>query len=316
MILSALMCLPLLGASSKSAPQSTPTPRSMSPVASRVLHRTAPPPHIMVVMMENQSYDQVSGNRAAPYINSLANTYLRATNSYARAHNSLPNYLEMISGSAFTQSGTTNDCTPSSCGPIGGTNLADQLDAAKIQWRAFMGAMPSECLSRDAGGGGGYVVRHNPFVYFPQGRTSPGCGNDLPAQGLLVALKSPTPPSFVFYSPSICQDGGQDAACSTLANGDRFLAGQIPAIMATPWYRDGGTIILTWDEGANSDASGRYGDNGGHVLTVVVSARTKHHITDRAYVDTAGILRSVEGAYALRYLRDAAKPATGSLPVG
>jgi Phosphoesterase family len=217
----------------------------------------------MVLVMENESYDQIIGNSAAPYINSLANTYLRATCSYANAHNSLPNYLEMISGHAYEASGTRNDCTPSSCGPIAGTDIADQLDAARISWKAFMGAMPSDCDSNDAGGSGGYGVRHDPFVYFSQGRTSPECGNDVPSTDLLAALDSSTPPDFVFYSPSICEDGGNDAPCSTIANGDRFLKGCVPAIMATSWYRDGGTIILTWDESAGSDTSGRYGDKGG-----------------------------------------------------
>ena len=269
----------------------------------------------MVLVMENQSYEQIIGNSAAPYINSLANMYLRATCSYANAHNSLPNYLEMISGHAYEASGTRNDCIPSSCGPITGTDIADQLDAAGISWKAFMGAMPSDCDSNDAGGSGGYAVRHDPFVYFSQGRASPECGNDVPSTGLLTALDSSTPPAFVFYSPSICEDGGNDASCSTIANGDRFLGERIPAIMATSWYHDGGTIILTWDESTGGDSSGRYGDKGGHVLTVVISASTKGDKPSDRYIDSAGILRTVEHAYGLSYLGAAAQPHSGSLPL-
>lgn len=268
----------------------------------------------MVIMMENQGYDQIIGNSSAPCTNTLAGTYLRATNSYARGHNSLPNYLEMISGRAYEASGTSNDCTPSSCGPITGPDIGTQLQAAAIGWKAFMGAMPSDCDTSDAGGSGGYGVRHDPFVYFPAGRTGAGCGNVVPAAGLLTALNSPAMPAFVFYSPSICHDGGNDAACSTIANGDRFLAERIPAIMATAWYRDGGTIILTWDEGSGN--SGRYGDNGGHVLTVVISQKTTKAAPYAGYVDSAGILRAVEHAYGLGYLGDAARPASGNLPLG
>ena len=268
----------------------------------------------MIFVMENQGSGQIIGNSAAPCVNTLAGTYLRATDSYARGHDSLPNYLEMISGHAYEASGTSNDCTPSSCGPITGTDIADQLQAAGIRWKAFMGAMPSDCATSDANGSGGYAVRHNPFVYFPQGRMEPACGNDVPAAGLLTALNTSAIPAFVFYSPSICDDGGNDASCSTIANGDHFLKESIPAIMATAWYRDGGTIILTWDEGA--DTSGSNGDNGGHVLTVVISARTKGHAPYAGYVDSAGILRTVEQAYGLSYLGDAAKPSSGSLPLG
>lgn len=286
------------------------------PATPSTAHASAVAPHIMVLVMENEKYDQIIGNSAAPNINSMADAYLRATSSYARGHNSLPNYLEMISGRACEPSGTTNDCTPSSCGPIAGTEIADQLDAAGISWKAFMGAMPSDCDTSNAGGSGGYGVRHNPFVYFSQGRTSPECENDVPSTGLLAALNSPTPPDFVFYSPSICDDGGYDAPCSTMASADRFLEKRVPAIMATSWYRDGGTIILTWDESATSDTSGSHGDNGGHVLTVVISARTKDDPRYDGYVDSAGILRTVEHAYSLSYLGTAANPDSGSLPLG
>ena len=265
----------------------------------------------MILMMENQSYRQIVGNPSAPSANALGRTYLRATNSYARGHESLSNYLEMVSGHTYEASGTSQDCAPSSCGRIAGTTIGDQLRAAGIRWQAFMGGMPSDCNSSDAGG---YGVRHDPFVYFSQGRERPECGHDVPATGLLAALNSRTPPAFVFYSPSICQDGGNDAACSTITSADRFLARRIPQIMATSWYRQGGTIILTWDEGTTN--SGQHGDDGGHVLTVVISARTRGTPPYAGYVDTAGILRTVEHAYALRYLGDAARAGSGMLPLG
>jgi hypothetical protein len=268
----------------------------------------------MVFMMENESYGAIIGNSDAPYANSLANAYLKATYSYARAHDSLPNYLEMISGNAYEGSGTQNDCTPSSCGTISGTTIGDQLTAAGISWKAFMGSMPSDCGTSDAGGSGGYGVRHNPFVYFPQDRTGSQCGHDVPATGMISALSSSAPPDFVFYSPSICEDGGNDAACSTIASGDSFLAHTIPAIMATSWYRDHGTIILTWDEGAQGDTSGNYGDNGGHVLTVVISATTKH-ATYQGYLDSAAILRSIEHVYGFSYLGDAGNSKLAVLPI-
>lgn len=267
----------------------------------------------MILMMENESYSNIIGNSSAPYENRLAEQYLTATHSYAWGHESLPNYLEIISGNAYASKGTKHDCSPSSCGPLSGTTLGDQLQAAKVPWKAYMGGMPSACYSRNAGGNGGYGVRHDPFVYFPQGRRAPECGNDVPSKQLLSDVNSLTPPDFVFYSPAICHDGGHDASCSTIANGDRFLAARIPQIMRTSWYKNHGTIILTRDEG-NSN-SGKYGDHGGHVLTTVISATTKGAHNDRTYVDTAGILRTVERAYGLSYLGAAARARSGSLPL-
>ena len=168
-------------------PTATATCRTtaMAPAAPGTTHTPAAAPHIMILVMENEGYGQIIGNSAAPRANSLASTYLRATDSYARGHDSLPNYLEMISGHAYEASGTSNDCTPSSCRPITGTDIANQLRVAGIRWKAFMGAMPSNCATSDANGSGGYAVRHNPFIYFPQGRMEPACGNDVPAAGLL-----------------------------------------------------------------------------------------------------------------------------------
>lgn len=265
----------------------------------------------MILMMENESYGNIIGNSSAPYENKLAKTYLTATHSYAWGHDSLPNYLEMISGRSYSSKGTKNDCLPRSCGPLTGPNLARQLEAAKIPWKAYMGAMPSPCDTHNAGGKGGYGVRHDPFVYFPQGRRAPQCANDLPSTKMLSQLNSSTPPDFVFYSPAICHDGGHDAGCSTIRNGDRFLSRRIPQIMATSWYNHHGTIVLTWDEG-NSNA-GRYGDRGGHVLTIVISARTKGSKPHSGYLDTAGILRSVESAYGLSYLGKAARTRSGMI---
>lgn len=308
----------LLGACSAST--ATPVPASctvarQTPAVPGARHAPASVPHIMVIVMENESYGQIVGSSAAPYVNWLARHYLRAACSYAHAHDSLPNYLDLISGRAFEASGTPSDCVPLNCGPITGPDIGSQLAAAKVSWTAFMGAMPADCYARNAGGPGGYGVRHNPFVYFRPGRTSAECANDAPSGRLLGALDSPAPPDYVFYSPAICHDGGYDARCSTIANSDRFLKQRIPAIMATPWYRAGGTIILTWDEGTQNDTAGRYGDRGGHVLTVVISAGTKGARPYHGYVDPAGILRTIEHAYGLSYLGAAAETRSGSLPL-
>ena len=58
-----------------------------------------PHAHVMVIAEENHAYSSIIGQSAAPYINSLASTYALATNSYASTHDSLGNYLGLISGS-------------------------------------------------------------------------------------------------------------------------------------------------------------------------------------------------------------------------
>ena len=61
-------------------------------------------------MMENEGATNIIGNPALPYVTSLANDYGSATQSYALTHPSLPNYLDIISGS---NQGVTDDNPPS-----------------------------------------------------------------------------------------------------------------------------------------------------------------------------------------------------------
>ena len=62
--------------------------------------------HVWVFVLENHSYDEIIDNPDVPYLNHLAHRHAMATQDYAVAHPSLPNYLAMISGS--THSCTSN----------------------------------------------------------------------------------------------------------------------------------------------------------------------------------------------------------------
>src|SRR5580700_3178155 len=92
------------------------------------------PPKIMVVMMENESNSDIIGNPALPYVTSLAADYGSATQSYALTHPSLPNYLEIVSGS---NEGVTDDNPPSSHSFPTVPTLASQLVAAGYSLAAY-----------------------------------------------------------------------------------------------------------------------------------------------------------------------------------
>jgi hypothetical protein len=296
---------------------------------------TPPPPggtpHVMVLMMENQSVPDVIGSSSAPYQTQLSKNYEYATQSYGLGHFSLDNYLGLVSGNWYSWS--TGDCSPGSgcMAPSSAQTLANQFDTAGISWRAYMGSMTSDAkTSDDNGGGNGYGVRHDPFVYFPglSGDTSDiqpaGTSSNWDSEtNLINGLNSSSAPSFVWYSPSICQDGGGDSApnCSggaTISAGDNFLKSEIPAIQATSWYKNGGTIILTYDEGDSSgQGQGEYTTGAGnHVPTIVISAATTGAANYTSYVNHWGVLGGIEQAYGLSYLGNAANsPANGRLPL-
>jgi hypothetical protein len=86
----------------------------------------------------------------------------------------------------------------------------------------------------------------------------------------------------------------------------------LPKIMATPWYKQGGQIVILHDSGYQN--TGSFGNaDGGHIPLYVVSAHTRGMGIVSAPVNTAGVLRSIEKAYGYPYIGDAANPANGSL---
>ena len=279
-------------------------------------------PHIMVVMMENESESELIGNPDVPNTNALATQYGLATESYAIGHPSLPNYLELLSGSNY---GVTDDGTPSSESiPAGAETLVNQLEAAGISWRAYMESMPSAGYSGADSTccGGQYYQHHNPFVYFPAVTSLLDfSANMLPSTSMMAALDSSTSPDFVWMTPNGTDDMHDGQANSygdvNPSVGDAWLGSFVAQVQSTAWYAQGGNIIIEWDEGMDADTSGigNAGEGGGgRIVTLDVSAALKAHPQqDSTPVNTAGILHSIEGAYGLPYLADAADGANGNI---
>jgi hypothetical protein len=256
-------------------------------------------PHIMVVMMENKNFSEVIGQSDQPYTNSLAGNYGLATRSYSFGHPSLPNYLDIVSGS---NQGVIDDNPPSSHSFPNIETLADQLAAAGISEKAYAENIPAEPTTDS----GEYAVRHFPWEYFPNTKMPVA-----DASSLIPDLNGTAPPSFVWYTPNLIDDEHD----GTVQQGDAFLAKFIPQVQATNWYKAGGQIIVTWDESDTDNTDINGGQNGGgHIPTIVVSNVLKTNPQqDATPVDTVGILRSIEDAYRLSYLGDAADAANGTI---
>ncbi len=272
--------------------------------------------------MENESQSELIGNPDAPDTNALAARYGMATQSYSVGHPSLPDYLELLSG---TNSGVSDDGSPSSEHvPAALAALPDQLQAAGIPWKAYMESMPSAGY---AGGdstccGGQYYQHHNPFVYFPSVTSLPDFAADVvPSTTIMSDLDSPAPPDFVWVTPNGADDmhdGPTNAEGDVDPSvGDAWLGSFVSQVQSSSWYALGGRIVIEWDEGADSDTSGvgQAGEGGGgHIVTIVVSAALKSSPQqDATPVNTAGVLRSIETAYGLPYLADAADPSNGNI---
>ena len=199
-------------------------------------------------------FSQVIGQSDQPYTNRLAESYGLATKSYAFGHPSLPNYLDIVSGSS---QGVTDDNPPSSHAFPGSPTLADQLVAAGYSAHAY-----AENLPRDPTiSAGNYAVRHVPWEYFPHANISVS-----DASALIPDLNRSGAPDFVWYTPNLIDDEHN----GTVEQGDAFLSTFIPEVQSTAWYRASGEIIIEWDE-SDGDDSGINGSGGGHIPTIVVS---------------------------------------------
>jgi hypothetical protein len=218
--------------------------------------------------------------------------------------------------------------------------IGNQLTTEHESWKAYeqdMGNVPTReaaaCghpvlngsdRTQKAVAGDGYATRHDPFVYFHSViDTSAYCDEHvvalgsadgtMPASalkgetGLVSDLRhTSTTPAYSFITPNLCADG-HDYPCvnttggsSALADIDTFLSTWIPKITASPAYREGGLIEITFDEsdGAQADSSaccgevagpasplpGISGPGGGKVGAVLLSPYIKAGtVTTRSY---------------------------------
>jgi phosphatidylinositol-3-phosphatase len=252
----------------------------------------AVPPHVMIVLMENSSYEGVVGNAQMPFVNGLvaANGSVSTTDL---SHPSLPNYLGLISGSIQNNPA---DTTPQD-GTYGGTQLTDELAAAGVAWKAYMEDMPVACDLTDQYSPGHYDVNHNPFMYFNSVRNNASqCNRDVPYPQLTADLNAGTAPPFLWVTPNTINDMHDGSP----SQGDAFLQGLVTQVRASSWWTPGSRIIITWDEGEQSD----------QVLTLVVGSA---HGTAAGVGNEYGTLRGLEEVYGVGLLGHSADGNVGDI---
>ena len=238
--------------------------------------------------MENKGYRQVIGNPRAPYTNALARRYGLATRFFGVSHPSLPNYLALTAGSTL---GVSHDCT--NC-HFDGRNLATQLDAAGLSWKAYAAGVPGRCYQ--GARAPGYRKALNPFVYFESVTHDPElCSRIVPMKGLNADLRGGSLPAFSWITPSLCDDTHH---CGVAA-GDRYLARLVPSLLRGLGPR--GALFLLWDEGtSNRGCCGRPG--GGRVPAIVIGPDVRSHAQTQASLNDYSVLRTLESGFELRPL--------------
>jgi hypothetical protein len=254
----------------------------------------APIKHVFIIVLENKNFAESFGSDTqAPYLaQTLPSQGALLPNYYGTAHDSLANYIAMVSGQGPNPQ-TQADCqsydqflpgTPTEDGqylgqgcvlPPGVASIANQLEGAGFTWSAYQeemnaGAPPGAerpCRhpaigANDSGSGSftdGYVTKHNPFMYFHSIIDFPTCvQNDVDLSHLPTDLQSKhTTANYSFISPTMCSDGHnepcRDGRPGGLEQADQFLRDWVPMILASPGYQDHGLLIVTFDEAHSAD---------------------------------------------------------------
>ena len=192
----------------------------------------APPPrqirHVFLIVLENEGFEQTFGpDSPAQYLaRALTRQGVLLSHYFGVSHNSLGNYLAILSGQAatpetrddceifadFVATGTTADGQAIGRGcvyPASVRTLADQLSAKHLRWRAYLEDMgndparesatcghpplnardPTQAAEKPSASvmlGDQYAARHNPFVYFHSIIDSPRCNSDVVNLGRLA----------------------------------------------------------------------------------------------------------------------------------
>jgi phospholipase C len=246
--------------------------------------------HVVIIVEENKPATEVLGNKAAPFINTLAAANALAANYSAVTHPSLPNYLALTGGTTF---GISRDCLPApgSC-QARGSGIAGEIAQSGRSWKMYADSMPGPCTVANSGR---YAVRHNPFMYYP-GITADAAycaAHIVPFTQLAGDLEAASSlPDYVFISPDLCHDMHN----CPVGSGDAWLARQVPAILASPAFtRQRSLLVVTWDEGEG-------GRN--KVATVFAGpAAKKSYRSDTAYSHYS-LLHTIENAWGLAPLTD------------
>ena len=242
---------------------------------------------VFTLVMENKSQGDIINNNAAPYINGLikANT-LAAGYHDSFVHPSEPNYLWMVAGENF---GVLDDDDPVSHSIDSKSHIADQIELAGLSWRAYQEGMGQPCGLTSHGR---YAAKHDPFVYFSdingwdgkQFQPSQRCNDHVVDYSQLDSdLASTAVPSYVFITPNL----DHDMHDGSIADGDRWLSTEIPKILASDAYKNGGVLFLLWDEGGGTVA-------GDDPPFIAISPNAKPGFMSHTDYDTSAYLKTVQ----------------------
>jgi phosphatidylinositol-3-phosphatase len=254
--------------------------------------QTSTPPlgHVVIVAMENHSYNDVVGSSSMPYFNSLINQNGLAQNFYANVHGSFPDYAMVTTGELIT----TNGAGLPSDFPISIDNIERELIAAGKTWKVYAEGLPS------AGYTGGdqypYVKRHNPFAYMTDNLGgSSNANNIVPFSQFAGDVSGNSLPNFSFVVPNAANDGEDcpgGGSCSDsikLSTADQWLQNNIAPLLSNPQFQQDGLLVIWWDESNAADTT----NGGGRIAVTLVGPTIKTGFRSTTFYRHENLLRTI-----------------------
>lgn len=261
---------------------------------------------VWIILMENHNWSQIKGSSSAPYINNSLLPMASHAEQYFNPpgiHPSLPNYLWLEAGTNF---GILDDNSPSVNSQSTTQHLVSFLQQKGITWKTYQEDISgTDCPLVSSGE---YAVKHNPFVYFDdvtsnQNSNSANCiAHVRPFTELAHDLATNNVAQYNFITPNLCND--MHDSCQPLQDpikqGDTWLANNLPMILTSSAYQNGGAVFITWDEAATGD---------GPIGMIVLSPLAKGNGYENSiYYNHGSTLRTLQEIFNVTpLLNDAAK---------
>jgi phosphatidylinositol-3-phosphatase len=261
-------------------------------------------PKVLLIMMENHNWSDISASSSSPYIKELL-TMGGHTEQYfnpPKLHPSEPNYIWLEAGDNL---GVTDDLLPAAHHFATTDHLVTQIEKAGLTWKAYQEDITgTECPIKPIGK---YAPKHNPMVYFDDVTdgnmiASQKCiDHERPYTELAGDLMKDTIPHYSFITPNLCHDMHDTCAPQndSIKQGDDWLAAEVPKILASKAFAEGATLLITWDEGENNVD--------GPIGMIVLGKYAKVGYASKIHYTHSSTLRTVQEIFGLSpFLGDAA----------
>jgi hypothetical protein len=188
---------------------------------------------VIFVIFENTDYRSAIRQK---FFKELAYGGVNFTNFSAETHPSQGNYIALTSGSL---NGVKGDGRVD----LDVSHIGDLLDRRRLSWKVYAEDYPGNCFLGSARKG--YARKHNPFISYLSIRRSPmRCARIVDGKSFDLDVRNGTLPNFVFYVPTIRNDGHDTG----VAYADAWYCKRFSSLFQNPSFMRNTLVITTFDE--------------------------------------------------------------------